>query len=347
MFIKISTGKEIKPVEISKKQTVKELKYLIEETLNINVSNQRLFFSGKLLDDSTPIYKYDVKDGYIIQVIEFINNNSPVKAKPVKEKEINKELTNLSEYYKLGDWIELQEEDGSWIEAEIVEVSQQTDEESHGNSPLNIIYKMYYKKDNQVFTKYVKLNEFRPRSVRPFDMNKLAVDKKFHVNYNIENPKAWGKWYDFLIDEFDKLTLTGKILLAGDKVIENIKLDLDIVKGSVFSIRNHVKFNERDKNFVLGAKPIFCNKCKKDRIMKCRDCACSVCGGREAPDKTIICDECHSEFHISCLQPPLEAIPEEDDWYCKNCKNQHDIVKVGETVKTKRGSTADKTKSSR
>lgn len=355
MFIKISTGKESKPIEISKKQTIKELKELIEENFNIEAPKQKLFFAGKLLDDNTPIYKYDVKDGYVIQCIESAGVVPETKVeKPNREKK-NKDVQEqtLSEYYKLGEFVEVQDDDGSWYEAEITEMSQDINKENadeNSKEPPAIIYKVYYKKNNQDIEKEVKLEEFRPRSIHSFDMNNLKIRQTFHVNYNLDNPMAWGKWYDFHIDEIDRrrrVSVIGKILLKDGKTKDDVKLELSNFEGSIFAIEKHIKISERDKNFDVGAKPIFCDKCKKNRTIKCKACGCSVCGGREEPEKTIVCDECQWGFHIFCLKPPLKEIPEEDDWYCKECKNQDEIVKAGDTVKTKRGSTADKTKSSR
>ena len=33
----------------------------------------------------------------------------------------------------------------------------------------------------------------------------------------------------------------------------------------------------------------------------------------------LICDGCNSEYHIYCLVPPLQSIPE-DLWFCAYCK---------------------------
>ena len=57
-----------------------------------------------------------------------------------------------------------------------------------------------------------------------------------------------------------------------------------------------------------------CDRCKDDREKKCKFCACSVCGGKQEPDKQILCDECDMAFHLWCLDPPLTDVPDEDDW---------------------------------
>ena len=47
---------------------------------------------------------------------------------------------------------------------------------------------------------------------------------------------------------------------------------------------------------------------------------CEVCEKNFDDDdiKLIICDDCNRGFHIYCLQPPLESIPDEA-FFCKDC----------------------------
>ena len=57
-----------------------------------------------------------------------------------------------------------------------------------------------------------------------------------------------------------------------------------------------------------------CNWCKDNPRRKCKHCACSVCGGKDSPEKQILCDECDMAYHLWCLTPPLEGVPESDEW---------------------------------
>ena len=39
-------------------------------------------------------------------------------------------------------------------------------------------------------------------------------------------------------------------------------------------------------------------------------------------------------YHMKCLDPPMETLPDEDEWYCPLCKNDGShIVKAGEKLK--------------
>lgn len=355
MFIKVFSVKGTKPIEVSKKQLISELKELIEIHLDIEKEKQKLFYSGKLLEDKTPIYKYNIKDGHVVQLIEASDPIPESKVEKVKKSKNSRGVSeiSLSMYYNLGDFIEYQEPDGSWVEGEITEIFQEGNNENTDDNTVNepiCIYKVVHKVDENTIEKELKLEEFRPRSIFNFDLTKLKIRQTLHLNYNIEQPQAWGKWYDFYIDEIKNrknFSVTGHLLLCNGKKKDNITVQLLSQENSIFSIRNHVKISERDKNFDVGAKPIFCDNCQRNKSLKCRSCGCSICGGRNDPDKTIVCDECQWCFHIYCLKPPLKTIPEEDDWYCSECKNENELVKIGETVKTTRGAKADKSKSKR
>jgi len=58
---------------------------------------------------------------------------------------------------------------------------------------------------------------------------------------------------------------------------------------------------------------VFCMKCKNVDTKKCKDCGCRMCGGKEDEDNTLACDDCQFYFHMKCLSPPLETVPE-GDW---------------------------------
>ena len=57
-----------------------------------------------------------------------------------------------------------------------------------------------------------------------------------------------------------------------------------------------------------------CTHCKDNPRRKCKHCACSVCGGKDSPDKQILCDDCDMAYHLWCLVPSLDAVPDTDDW---------------------------------
>lgn len=50
----------------------------------------------------------------------------------------------------------------------------------------------------------------------------------------------------------------------------------------------------------------------------CEDLRCEVCQSPERGTEMILCDKCNLGFHIYCLFPALDRIPE-DDWFCEDC----------------------------
>ncbi len=57
-----------------------------------------------------------------------------------------------------------------------------------------------------------------------------------------------------------------------------------------------------------------CVHCKDNSRRKCKHCACTVCGGKDSPDKQLLCDECDMAYHLWCLVPSLDSVPDTDDW---------------------------------
>ena len=84
------------------------------------------------------------------------------------------------------------------------------------------------------------------------------------------------------------------------------------------------------KNGKEQQKEEVCKKCKNDADKKCKECGCTICGGKEDDDKQLFCEQCEYVTHMWCLDPPLDVIPD-DDWYCPDCKNDaNEIVQAGE-----------------
>ena len=77
--------------------------------------------------------------------------------------------------------------------------------------------------------------------------------------------------------------------------------------------------NGGDEEVVARMKKPDCDWCKDNPRRKCKHCACSVCGGKNDPDKQILCDECDMAYHLWCLSPPLDTVPDVDEWYVSTC----------------------------
>ena len=60
-----------------------------------------------------------------------------------------------------------------------------------------------------------------------------------------------------------------------------------------------------------------CKICRDNEDVLCKFCGCKECGGKEDPETMLVCECCEFFFHMKCMDPPLETIPD-DDWYCSN-----------------------------
>ena len=54
-----------------------------------------------------------------------------------------------------------------------------------------------------------------------------------------------------------------------------------------------------------------------DDVVITPDLMCSVCERPDDEENMLVCD-CKKGFHIYCLNPPLEKVPD-GDWLCPKC----------------------------
>lgn len=47
------------------------------------------------------------------------------------------------------------------------------------------------------------------------------------------------------------------------------------------------------------------------------DTACEVCSSTDNADDMLLCDRCDRGYHLKCLSPQMDAVPE-GDWFCSN-----------------------------
>ncbi|GAB1600400.1 E3 ubiquitin-protein ligase UHRF1-like [Argonauta hians] len=186
-------------------------------------------------------------------------------------------------------------------------------------------------------------NHLRPRARHVIKFKDITVEQKVMANYNFDSPETRGYWYDCIItSKRDTRTikeLYGTTFIGGDLTpLENCHL---LFRDEVYAIEAPgTQLNESDLQNNPTASPAKrlnkpeCDHCNDNPRRKCRHCACSVCGGKNDPEKQILCDECDVAYHIDCLKPPLEKIPDDDEWYCPDCKVDDGIVvKAGERLK--------------
>ncbi|XP_062593706.1 E3 ubiquitin-protein ligase UHRF1-like [Saccostrea cucullata] len=283
---------------------------------------------------------------------------------PVKGTINKAETSTKEEYanstYKLGDIIDARDTSvGAWFEAKLVNINkdekfdppkkdseEHMDVDSKDSSPVEhdgYIYSVVFDGYDDTEPEKLECKDIRPRARKVIKLSDIKEGQKVMANYNVDDPDLRGFWYDCIItgkrDTRTIKELTATVFIGPDLMpLDECKL---LFTNEVFDIEKPgTQINEFDETFDPSASPVKrtnkpdCDFCKDNPKRKCKHCACSVCGGKHDPDKQILCDECDQAYHLQCLDPPLDKLPEEDEWYCPSCKNdENEIVKAGEKLK--------------
>ncbi|KAK7010488.1 E3 ubiquitin-protein ligase UHRF1 [Biomphalaria glabrata] len=272
--------------------------------------------------------------------------------------------------YKVGDIIDaINVTMGAWFEAKIVKVEHgidseiqerlaecrkelsRTDENDNSSAEKSQLpevpsdgftYHIFFEKYPDDIEKVLS-SEIRPRARTLIRFQDVQVGQLIMANYNLEEPEMRGYWYDCIVTG-KKDTRTMKELYATVKAGPNLtplpNCRLLFIK-ELFGIElPGTQLSEEDissdskTNIATRENKPECDKCNDNASKKCKHCGCVHCGDKKDPDKTILCDECNQAFHLYCLKPPLESVPDEEEWYCPECKNDDTaIVKTGEKLK--------------
>ncbi|XP_014245994.1 E3 ubiquitin-protein ligase UHRF1-like [Cimex lectularius] len=366
MYVQVRTidGKKNVTVTISKLTTVHEFKGIVEKELDVKVDKQRLFYRGKQLEDEYKLFDYNINVNDVIQLMVKVD---PLPEPPKEENKQADEPSKLckneekpyaieeegppceSEYFKIGDYVDVKDfRYGAWFEAKVIgiykdlnKVDTQLEENDDG-----LLYKVAFRLYDNEGTISVSLKDIRPIARTTIHSSDVKVGDLIMVNYNIEEPKDRGYWYDMEVKTIvennrKKLTIKGTLLVG----TENTRLDDSIVAfvDEIMKIEELKKISERSEDELMLMQTDvkqkrkhapFCTSCGDNVRKKCKECGCAHCGKKNDPGKQIVCDECDMSYHIWCLNPPLSAVPDVDEWYCAECKNDDtEIVKAGEKLK--------------
>lgn len=190
----------------------------------------------------------------------------------------------------------------------------------------------------------LSLSCVRPRAKKVIPFADVSVGDRLMVNFNVEEPSNLGFWYDCIVTS-KKSTSTEKELWAtiyigtSQTPLENCRL---MFCDELFAIEPHPAMNAADRqNFehspAIRRRQPECIHCGDQPERRCRHCACCRCGSKKEPERQLLCDECDRAFHLDCLEPPLKDLPEEEDWFCPDCKHDPtEVVQPGEALKESR-----------
>ncbi|NWQ62009.1 UHRF1 ligase, partial [Neopipo cinnamomea] len=250
--------------------------------------------------------------------------------------------------YKINDLVDARDTDmGAWFEAQVVNVTRKKpareaaegcpDPEQPPAVPEeDVIYHVKYDDYPENGVVQMSSSNVRARARTILKWHQLEVGQVVMVNYNPDEPKERGFWYDaeILQKRETKMTreINAKILLgeAGDSLNDCTIMLVD----EIYKIEEPGTASPIPAGTPKRQSGPVCKACKDNPNKTCRVCACHICGGKQDPDKQLMCDECDMAFHIYCLNPPLSSIPEDEDWYCPECRNDaSEVVLAGERLK--------------
>jgi len=364
--VKMMDGSQTAVLTISKLTSLIDFRSMVNEKLKVAPERQRLFFRGKQMEDGYTMYDYGININDVIQlmpkaVLGEINTNTPSKTDKAEKKkseptkdDSNEEKNETkpkevikrdSRHYRSGDLVDAKYGDGSWWEAKVVDITVDEDVTETTYHDDGVKYHIKYERYEEDEALQVYLDSIRPRAHKRVQLEDANPGDTIMVNYNRDEPEKRGHWYDCKVKKVflskSKREIIGSIHLDDDKPIDNCKI---IFVNELFTINKHIRLAVRDgvpETEIIDDAPVGddaaspnCKKCKDNKGRKCKDCGCLKCGGKENPDKQLMCDECDQPFHLYCLDPPMDALPDVDEWFCPLCKNDEtSIVRMGEGLK--------------
>ncbi|XP_066503598.1 E3 ubiquitin-protein ligase UHRF1 isoform X2 [Hoplias malabaricus] len=377
MWIQVRTmdGKETHRVDsLSKLTKVDELRVKIMELFHVEPERQRLFYRGKQMEDGHTIFDYNVGLNDIVQLL--VRTLPPVSLPKDKEGELSDSDSGCGSgqsesdkcsthgecegqssgacaqlelidpgfgFFKINEFVDARDLNmGAWFEAQIVNVTKSSKSTEAGDMEMDneeIRYHIKYEDYPENGIVQLLAKDVRPRARTVYQWHQLEKGMIVMVNYNPDDPKERGYWYDAQIqrkrEARTQREIYGRILLgdAGDSLNDcRIMFVNEIYKieesGSSDAVPNASHSPLKRSN---GPE---CKHCRDDLKKNCRWCNCHVCGVKQDPEKQLLCDECDMAFHTYCLNPPLTSIPDDEDWYCPECRNDaSEVVLAGEKLK--------------
>jgi len=351
MYIKVKnamTG-DTSMITVSKLTSVSEVKDMVKEKMKVGIELQRLFFQGKQLENEYSLFDYNVKVNDIVQLMvrqplgESQKDNLPKTelSKDNKEKEVSKEeepeeilkVTDAeSDLFEVGEKVDCRDEEtGAWFEAKIERITVNDSVRGSDGLAYQVMFEGYEEDMDAV---KVKVAQLRPRAKTILKFVDLDLKQDIFVNYNIENPKERGFWYDARVTGW-KCTSTNKSLVVtlqgpgrGETKDCSIVFIDEVMKieapKKIASTVVDISGNGDTAAVVPSGGDGSCKGCGDKPARKCRECGCRKCGGKEDANNQILCDECDAAYHLRCLG--MTTLPTDDEWFCPECKNDDNIV---------------------
>ncbi|XP_025424054.1 E3 ubiquitin-protein ligase UHRF1-like [Sipha flava] len=383
----LATGKSV-TIPTSRTTMVRDLKKLVEKRFGVNPDSQRLIFCGKQLEDQYSLFDYGININDVIQLTsrtlengfqnkiiskidDNVENNASIanglvaSSSDTVEKDDFEEISEDSLYFKVGDYVDVRDtQHGSWFLGKLIKIKKNFDLEGKPNDPKSLV-----KNDGLVYVVAfvgcdddkieVQLQEIRPHGMEIVPFENLKANDRVLMNYNTDHPLERGYWFDVLVKQINSTkksrTVIGDVYVGiNNAIIRNCYLKF---LDDIYKVKPYQLLAERtpeDDEIMqtqpaeMRANPLKCIECKDKSSKLCKECGCTICGGKDRENEQLLCDECDNPFHISCLNPPLKEVPKDDDWYCPSCKvDEGEIVEAGGKLKDSKKKTPASTSTSK
>jgi len=350
MYIKVKNAMSgsTAMLTVSKLTSIKDVRLLVQEKMNVEPKMQRFFFQGKQLEDDYSLFDYNVQVNDIIQLMvrqplgesqvdnlpsKEESNKKDNKMKEEKEEEEEKVIPVVteaeSEVFKKDEHVDVKDNNtGAWFEAIVKKITTNDTVKGGDGLTYHVLYEGYEEEIKEDHVK-VCVEQIRPRARTIVPLTDVDLGHKVFVNYNLEDVEERGFWYDGEVTGMrctqSNKSLTVSLKVGGGEVKKDCKI---VFLDEIMKAEAAPKLaNRQIVNLVTGDDQPSDGKCKGcngNRARRCKECGCRKCGGKEDPDSQIMCDECDMAYHLSCLG--LTSIPDVEEWFCPDCKNDDDIV---------------------
>uniref|UniRef100_A0A672RWZ9 RING-type E3 ubiquitin transferase n=1 Tax=Sinocyclocheilus grahami TaxID=75366 RepID=A0A672RWZ9_SINGR len=289
MWIQVRTmdGKETHRVDsLSKLTKVDELRVKIAELFNIEPQRQRLFYRGKQMEDGHTLFDYNVGLNDIVQLLVRQLSDSDSGCGSAQSESDKSSTHGESDgqsagtsgqtdtldlidpgfgFYKINEFVDARDLNmGAWFEAQIINVAKTTkcsDEDGGTDGEEEIIYHVKYEDYPENGMVQLRGKDVRPRARTVYQWHQLEQGMIVMVNYNPDEPKERGYWYDAEIqrkrETRTQREVYGKILLG--KLLNLCKL-LSVHKTI---LQKKKKLKRVDSTIIVFFRR-YCPECRND-----------------------------------------------------------------------------------
>ncbi|XP_059470778.1 E3 ubiquitin-protein ligase UHRF1-like [Neocloeon triangulifer] len=334
-------------VEISRSSHVHQLLEEASRFLKVASINLDLIFQGQFMTKDSPLLIYKLKDLDVVGVRVKKQPLSPLKKSTAKAVEdgkvqVNPEALNPScSYFEPGDLLYYKNpQTGQWQEGELLSIEENSNENESPNSGISgkLSYRIHDGFTNKDLT--LPLDNLLPVGNEEYGACDLKQDMVVLAYSHL--PNSVEGWFETVITKVEpgrgQFPRVYGLVQATPDSYPNQKIAYMFRTVKMPTLLPRLEWKQLNSTYSL-VNP--CKVCRGHPVTNCRECSCVICGGKHDEDKQLICEECEDAFHMNCIFPPLQEIPE-TDWFCNKCNhNDEELKDKGQKSKKKKTEKAE------